>query len=101
MAESSDSNYFGSFLESVNKSSSTESDPNAAPLKLLQLLQERGPQRTSELQNALHVDLLAFSKSLDAMTKANLVQISGEPGEEVISLTEQGHTLASLQAATA
>ncbi len=91
------SNYFGTFLETVKGEPTREKDTATIPLKLLQVLEERGPQPVPALQAELGLDLLTFSKVLGTTVEANLVQLSGEAGNEVVSLTEQGRTLAGLQ----
>jgi DNA-binding transcriptional ArsR family regulator len=99
--KSSSSDYFGSFLETVKQSPTQATGQGAEPLRMLRVLEESGPVEASKLQSALGLDLLTFSKELESMTDAKLVQVSGEPGQEIVSLTEQGHTLASMQASSA
>lgn len=97
MAEAKSSNYFGSFLDAVKATPEVEerSEP-AAPMRLLQVLETKGPQSATGLQGELGIDFLAYSKALEAMTDAKLVQIVGEPSHEVVTLTDAGHTLASV-----
>jgi DNA-binding MarR family transcriptional regulator len=88
------SNYFGTFLETV-QAKENQPDTNDAPIALIRVLEERGPLTVQELQSALHVDILSLSKGLETMTEAQLVQLSGDVGEETVSLTPQGHLLST------
>lgn len=100
-SQAKSSNYFGTFLETVKQEPTQGNDTATVPLKLLQMLAERGPQTVPALQTELGLDLITFSKVLETTVEANLVQLSGEAGSEVVSLTEQGRTLASLQSSLA
>jgi hypothetical protein len=97
MEEKKSSNYFGSFLDAVLESPDREGEPETSPLKLLEMLEENGPQRVSALQTAMQLDLITFSKAVENMEQAKLIQLSGEPSAEIVSLTPEGHTLASMQ----
>lgn len=101
MEQQKSSNYFGTFLETVKEAPANEADTTTVPLRLLQVLDQRGPQKVQDLQAELALDLRTFTKVLDTTIEANLVQLSGEPGSEVVQLTEQGRTLAGLQSSLA
>jgi DNA-binding transcriptional ArsR family regulator len=95
------SNYFGTFLETVR--SGTSGDPenappsgDALPMQLIEVVKDNGPFDASSLQVRLGVDLSTFSKTLDAMTDAGLVEVKGEAGHETVSLTGQGEMLAAM-----
>lgn len=100
MAVAESSNYFGTFLETVQAKES-EGETSGAPIALIRVLDERGPLAVPELQSALHLDILSLSKALETMTEAQLVQLNGPAGQETVSLTQQGHRLAELQSAFA
>jgi DNA-binding MarR family transcriptional regulator len=97
MAMSERSNYFGTFLETVQ--AKEEAETNGAPIALIHVLDERGPLAVTEIQTLLNVDILNLSKALETMSEAQLVQLSGRAGEETVSLTPQGQRLAELQSA--
>ena len=101
MEKKDSSDYFGSFLETVKQSPEPATGTGTEPMKLLSVLEANGPQEASKLQHALGLDLVTFSKELESMTNAKLVTVSGKPGQEIVSLTSQGHTLAMMGTASA
>jgi hypothetical protein len=103
-AKSSD--YFGTFLETVQSGRVSEpqtmgnalwSDP--LPMRMVEILKENGPYETGSLQQKLGVDLLTFSKTLQSMTDARFVNLSGEAGHETVALTDEGEMLATVHQA--
>ena len=97
MEEAKSSNYFGSFLDAMQDNADRGDSAQTSPLKLLEVLEENGPQRVTALQTALHLDLISFSKAVEDMSQARLIELSGEPSAEIVSLTPEGHTLARMQ----
>lgn len=86
--------YFGTFLESVKGSSrASQVQSGASPLKLLSVLDERGPQPVFALQNQANMTFSDFSHALDAAREAGLVELSGPSGQEIVSLTDAGRKL--------
>jgi len=98
MADAQESNYFGTFLETV-QARENEPDQGSAPIELIRLVEQQGPIKALDLQAALHLDLIAFSNAVQAMKDAHLVELTGQAGDEKVELTEQGHRLAELQTA--
>jgi DNA-binding MarR family transcriptional regulator len=96
MAEAPTSNYFGTFLETV-KSKEQEPEAGSAPIEMITVLQERGPLDVRELQAAVHLDIVSFSKALETLSEAQLIRLEGVAGDEKASLTAHGHRLAELQ----
>lgn len=94
------SDYFGTFLETVQQSAAIGESTSAVPFKVLEVLDDRGPQEVRALQVSLGLDLVTFSRTLESLIASNLVTVSGEAGNEVVSLTDEGKTLARMQAAT-
>jgi hypothetical protein len=98
--------YFGTFLETVQSGQSAETrDPSTAladplSMQLVQILED-GPHDTTYLQRRLGVDLLTFSKTLEAMTEARFVDLRGEAGNETVELTDDGAMLATVHRAQA
>jgi predicted transcriptional regulator len=97
MAEAVRDNYFGTFLETV-QSKEQAPDAGSAPTMMITLLEESGPMDVRQLQAAVHLDILAFSKALETLSAADLVRVEGQAGNEKALLTEHGHRLAELQA---
>lgn len=96
MAEVAQDNYFGTFLETVQAKEKAP-DVGSAPIAMITTLEDRGSMSVRDLQTAVHLDLLAFSKALETLSEADLVELQGPAGEESVSLTEHGHRLAELQ----
>lgn len=95
--EKRSSNYFGSFLDTMVESPDQERETTASPMKLLEVLEQNGPQSVPALQTTLGLDLITFSKAVENLTEAKLIHVTGPPSDEVVSLTAEGHTLARMQ----
>jgi hypothetical protein len=107
---SKSSDYFGTFLETVQSGqhAGTGPQPSSKPLwtdplsmRLVEILKEDGPHATTSLQEKLGADLLTFSKSLGTMTEARFVELRGEAGHETVALTDEGDMLARVYKAQA
>lgn len=99
------SSHVGTYLDTVNGrtviSPSTNhvfsGDDTVLALRLLAVLVERGPLPVAELQREVQLAFTDFSRVLDNVRLAGLVEISGPFGGEVVELTPTGESLALLQ----
>jgi hypothetical protein len=87
---SGDSDFFGSFLESVQRSEKEESVGADLPLRLLIILAEEGPVELPKLISLSSLTLEEFIERLARLREAGLVEMEGSAGNETIQLTEGG-----------
>ena len=94
----------GSFAPFLTPSSVTTSDPESAPASpsptpafpvLLGLLRAVAakPSGATDLQKESGLGLLEFGQALESLTSQALVVVSGPPGEELVSITDDGKAL--------
>ena len=90
MASKSKVDSFGTFLETMQRRESSRQASGGSPIALLTILAESGPQPVPELLARSEMGFTDFSQALNTMREAGLLTLVGQPGQEVVELTETG-----------
>jgi hypothetical protein len=94
VAGRSKSDYFGTFLETLQQQDSkVGTDPNVP--RLLGTLRDSGPRKIWELQEEMQISLPELTQALDFATQVGLVSVDGPYGKQEVALTQEGGELAA------
>jgi hypothetical protein len=108
--------YYGTFLESVKRSSQVEQNVESAtdlpmpmgagmnqaptspadPVRIARTLSTAGPISVAELQVQLQIGVFELLDHLRGLKESGLVDLVGSPGLEVVRLTENGKRFAEM-----
>jgi predicted transcriptional regulator len=96
VAEQSNADLFGTFLESVRRQEVAQQRQSGHldGDRLLAALHGSGPQPVSDLFVASGLSFSDFTVAIQAMEANGLVTMQGEPGKERVALTERGEYIA-------
>ena len=87
---------FAPFLEGLERRRQARQTSGGDPLKLVALLQDSGPIVMTQLMAKSGMSLGEFAATIETMADTGLVSVTGQPGSEVVELTQSGSKLATI-----
>jgi hypothetical protein len=87
---------FGTFLEGLKRREESRATPGGAPLKILTILLEQGPQPVPDLMTKSTAEFGEFAAALKSVREAGLVSMTGPAGREEVKLTSDGEQIARM-----
>lgn len=87
-------NSFGTFLETVHYGSTDQRAPVKDSLELWSAIVASRPIPVSELMRDSKIDFMTFAEALEALREADLITLTGQPGQETVELTPHGEQVA-------
>ena len=90
---------FSAFLDYMNKPDDEPAPAaSASPPRILRVLASTNTRQMAEtdLRRACGMNLADFARAVDSFKSANLISVSGPPGDEVVVLTDIGAKVAQV-----
>jgi predicted transcriptional regulator len=87
-------NSFGTFLETIHYGSTSRRGPVKDSLKLWSAIVASRPVTVSDLMRDSEMDFTTFAEALEALREAELIVLTGRPGQETVELTSYGEQVA-------
>jgi len=84
--------YFGTFLENMGVPAPPTSvpRPESTAFLILRTLGDTDRQPAQDLMKQYGIGLIHFADALTEMSAANLIQVIGQPGDELVEITPSG-----------